>query len=171
MTIIKKFIFAVAMLSTVAAAEIYRRIDPATGAVEYTTHLGVPPVGAIRLDGSVVTQADVDKNRSKLVADEAKLKKAAAAERLVLEDAANARKKKAQESMVALAQQFPASCRKIYAKTECEPAPGMPLSLAVYAFGFRQAGFTHNASGRVDRYLTNGCTVYASAYKITSVSC
>lgn len=169
----KKFILAVAMLSTIAAAEVYKYIDPTTGAVEYSIHLRgmVPPIGAIRSDGSVVTQAEVDQIRSKLVADEAKQKKAAAAEGLVFKDAANAREKKAQESMVALAQQFPASCRKIGAKTECEPAPGMPLSLAVYAFGFRQAGFTHNAAGRVDRYLTNGCTVYASAYKITSVSC
>ena len=143
-------------LSLVVGAEIYRYVDPATGAVEFGA---TPKAGAVRVGtGQVIT--DVDAFNAQLVAES----KAAAKARA---DAG----RRVQDALAELAKKFPTACKPRGERAYCDPQPGMPIKLAQAAFGLRHVGYSHDASGRIERYRLSTCTILANDRVITAVSC
>jgi hypothetical protein len=70
-----------------------------------------------------------------------------------------------------LAKRFPKACEKIDGQWVCSPVPGMPILPLTHALELEIEGFTHTASGRVDRYSFNDCRIYARKGVVTLVSC
>lgn len=135
---------ALALMQQQAVAEIYKYVNPATGAVEYTNQ---PKRGGVRMNASDTLAEIGIKGRGESPAYRAQI----------------AQQKKAQGELQKL---FP-EC----APGTCQPAPGMPIALAKTAFPLSYDGFSHTSSGRSERYKYGRCLVHVSAATISAVYC
>lgn len=148
----KKLLLAIAMIAGMANAEIYKYVDPATGAVEYVNQ---PKKGATPL-----SSADLD-----ALADNGGRAKAAALKKKSREQARVNSEKSAREQLSKL---FPKDCAT---HERCEIVPGMPVSVVVKAFTLTPAGFTHNAQGKTERFKRGGCVISSMNDRVVSVDC
>ena len=134
-------------LATVACAEIYRYVDPVTGAAEYTNY---PKKGAIRMNAGD-TLSEIQNPQAKRAAD--------------------AKDKKQQAALTALAKEHPSACRKFKDRWSCEPRVGVNILNHFQALQMYPNGFTDDAvNGKLDIWR-GACTARARNGIIVSVTC
>jgi len=148
----KKLLLALAMIAGMANAQIYKYVDPVTGAVEYTNS---PRNGAMRMNP---TSSDA-------LADNSGRAKAAALKKKSREQARINSEKSAREQLSKL---FPKDCAT---HERCEIVPGMPVSVVVKAFTLTPTGFTHNAQGKTERFKRGGCVISGMNDRVVSIDC
>lgn len=130
-------------LATVARAEIYKYVDPVTGAAEYTNQ---PKRGASR-----VGSGDMLSPQAKREAD--------------------AKDKKQQAALTALAKEHPSACRRFNDRWSCEPRVGVNILNHFQALQMYPNGFTDDAvNGKLDIWR-GACTARARSGVIVSVTC
>lgn len=186
------------LVSTIASAEIYKYVDPVTGAVEY---LRQPKPGAVAM--GVDTQAAKDSKElgflwfckdeksgateqvhlpaigcyragGDLIVDENDL--AIETTRWQSEVAlrgamAKDKVRKMRAGFAALSKTHPKSCNKMQGELVCSPAPGMSIAALVDALELDLDGFTHDSRGRQNRYRYHSCVILANARVVTFVRC
>ena len=163
-------------------AEIYKYVDPSTGAIEYTIS---PKQGAVRLSNgdtlseirtgakadhasvcgsppkTLATEADVDAEKERI----AKCNQ----EREVL--SAIHRKKRATDA-TAINKLYPGACRQLPpGGWICLPRVGMRVDQYQDVLGLNQQGYIEDEKGKVDRWSANGCQVLVRGAVIISVKC
>jgi Domain of unknown function (DUF4124) len=130
-------------LGTVAQAQLYKYVDPATGAVEYVNQ---PKKGAIRIDSGDTLSPQAKR-------------------------AADAKDKKQQAALTALAKEHPSACRKFKDRWSCEPRVGVNILNHFQALQMYPHGFTDDAvNGKLDIWR-GVCTARARNGVIVSVTC
>ena len=130
-------------LATVARADIYQYVDPITGAKVYTNQ---PTKGAIR-----IFSGDTQSPQAKRAAD--------------------AKDKKQQAALTALAKEHPSACHKFKDRWSCEPRVGVNILNHFQALQMYPNGFTDDAvNGKLDIWR-GACTARARNGVIVSVTC
>ena len=138
-----------------AHGQIYKYVDPVTGAVEY---LNYDKGGGLRMD-SVDTLSEIP--IASPVSCNAACEKSRATRIQRTDATANTINKR-----------WPGACRKLDAgHWSCVPRVGMNVREHAEITGLRRVGFTEDASGKVDRWAAGGCRVLVAGDKISSVSC
>jgi hypothetical protein len=146
-----KLLIAVCVISlaVVTHAEIYKWVDPATGAVQYTNK---------PLDGAI--KQDTGETRLELPFVD-----------LAADCAADAKCKKRQEALAMLAKAHPAACANVGGRWFCEPRVGVNIRRHYAALQMHSDGFTDDTvNGRLDIWR-GACTARARNGVIVSVTC
>ena len=184
---------------SLAGAEIYKYVDPATGAVEYTRTPKKDATPLAYSGQSIATtessdapyRCDEPGNSTPLYrrwpelgcvvlasgelldTDEALLlekKKRLAIQQI--KTAANvARLKKMRDAYAALAKTHPKACSRVDGEVVCTPTPGMSMKLLADAMELERSSYTLTPFGRSEMYRHESCWIYAREGKVTIVTC
>ena len=140
--------FMLSLICSLASADIYKAVNPKTGASEYSN---------APLRGSVNTST------GELVPDEYFVEQARIQARMQANKAA---------AIALLTKEYPDSCKK-FSKNEvrCLPRVGMKIDRHAGALNMKPAGFVEDAAnGKLDRWL-GVCVAYSRAGVVVSVAC
>lgn len=161
-----KLVLATFCFCQIAAAEIYKYVDPVTGAVQYSNQ---PKQGSTRVSSrELPTNSPCSKPVGLLATDNDVFAEYAFAAKC--EKAVEAKRHAA--AIAALAREYPGACSKTSTGLQhCQPRVGMHIERHAKALEMRRDGFTEDAvNGKLDRWR-GVCTAYSRRGVVVSVTC
>jgi len=142
-------------LSQRANAEIYKVVEPTTGAIYYTNKWepGATPTNM----GD--TLSEIPQSPQSKARTDAQRKHAA--------ESSRKRQVVQQQARDELKRLYPSACERT-----CNIEPGMPIDLVILAMDMVVPdGYSHTTAGKVERFRHGACRLTASGGKVTGVFC